>query len=227
MRRTKLSDRELPDYTRGEEISNMISHTVGGAFGIAALVMCVVYSVMYRNIWGLAGGLVYGISMILLYTVSSVYHGLNLNLAKKVFQVIDHCTIYILIAGTYVPILLTGVRAAKPVLAWILFAVIMTVTTVGIVLTSIDLRKFRVFSMSCYLAIGWSVVFALKPLLECYPRAFFMWIILGGVVYTSGLIFYALGSRGRRYTHFAFHLFVLLGSVLQFMGIIKYCIMVE
>ena len=100
-KRTKLKDRVLPSYTKGEEIFNMVSHIVGGALAIAALVLCVIFAVIYNDAWGVVGAAIYGATMILLYTMSSIYHGLHPNMAKKVFQVIDHCTIYFLIAGTY------------------------------------------------------------------------------------------------------------------------------
>lgn len=107
MKRTKLDDRLLPDYTRGEEIFNMVTHIVGAVFGIVALVLCIIFSCLHHNGYGLASGIVYGVSMILLYTMSSIYHGLSPNLkAKKVFQIMDHCSIFVLIAGTYTPVLL-------------------------------------------------------------------------------------------------------------------------
>ena len=108
MSRTKLKDRQLPDYTKGEELFNMISHIVGGAFAIAALVLCVIMAVAKGSAWGVVGGAIYGATMILLYAMSSIYHGLKPEMAKKVFQVIDHCTIYFLIAGTYTPIMLAA-----------------------------------------------------------------------------------------------------------------------
>lgn len=124
MKRTKLKERCLPNYTKGEEIMNMTSHIVGGVIGITSLVLCLIFSVKHHNGYGVAGSIVFGISMILLYTVSSVYHGLRKGTAKKVMQVIDHCTIFVLIAGTYTPVLLCSVRTYNSILAWSLFAVI-------------------------------------------------------------------------------------------------------
>ena len=123
MKRTKLRDRKLPDYTRGEELFNMISHIVGGALGVVALVLCVLVSARKGDAWSIAGSIIYGVSLILLYTMSSVYHGLRHEMAKKVMQVIDHCTIYFLIAGTYTPILLSAIRIVSPSVAWTLFGV--------------------------------------------------------------------------------------------------------
>lgn len=222
MKRTKLKDRSLPDYTKGEEIFNMVSHIVGGAFGIAALVTCVVTAAIHRNGWALAGGIVFGGTMILLYTISSVYHGLRPEMAKKVFQVIDHCTIYFLIAGSYTPILITKLREYDAKIAWLLFGFVWAISALAVTLTAIDLRRFRVFSMICYLGIGWSVIFAIKPLLAAYPGEFIFWLIAGGVSYTVGSILYGIGKKVR-YMHSIFHLFVILGSILHFIGILIYC----
>lgn len=222
MTRTKLKDRALPPYTRGEEICNMTTHILGAAFGIAALVLCVVTAAGNRNVWGIVTGAVYGTMMILLYTMSSIYHGLTNITAKKVFQVIDHCTIYFLIAGTYIPLLLTGIRQYNPILGWTLFGLVVGCSALGITLTAIDLRKFRAFSMACYFTVGWSLIFVIKPLLKVYPMSFFLWILAGGVAYTTGIIFYALGTK-HRYSHSIFHVFVIAGSVLQFFGILFYC----
>ena len=222
MKRTKLKDRILPDYTKGEEIFNMVSHIVGGAFGIAALACCVAKAILHRNGFAVAGGAVFGTTMVLLYTMSSVYHGLRTEMAKKIFQVIDHCTIYFLIAGSYTPIIITRLRESNPKVAWWLLGIVWAISILAIVLTAIDLNKFKVFSMICYLGIGWSVIFAIKPLLAAYPPAFIAWLIGGGVSYTVGSILYGLG-RKVRYMHSTFHLFVLLGSVLHFIGILIYC----
>lgn len=125
MARTKLKDRELPDYTKGEEIFNMVSHIVGGALGVVAIVLCVIMAAIHRNVWGIVGGAVYGATMVILYTMSSIYHGLSPKLtAKKVFQVIDHCAIFLLIAGTYTPIALTSLREYSAPLGWTIFGIV-------------------------------------------------------------------------------------------------------
>ena len=138
MKRTKLDDRQLPDYTRGEEIFNMVSHIVGGAFGVIVFGLCTGFSIYHKNWWGLAGGIVYGLMMIYLYTISSVYHGLKPIRAKKVMQVLDHCTIFALIFGTYVPVLLTGIRENYPVLFWITLSLLIASTAVCVTFTAID-----------------------------------------------------------------------------------------
>ena len=223
MKRTKLSDRTLPAYTRGEEIFNMVSHIVGVAIGVAALVLCVVFSAVYHDGWALAGSIVYGIALIALYTVSSVYHGLRPGMGKKVMQVIDHCTIYFLIAGTYTPVLLCGIRQQAPALSWVLFGLVWGCAALGCTLTAIDLKKFSVFSMICYLAMGWCIVLAWKPAVASLGFGGMLLMFLGGVSYTVGAVLYGLGKT-RRYMHSVFHLFVDLGSLLQFFSIFFYLI---
>ena len=219
--RTKLKDRVLPTYTKGEERFNMISHIVGGAIGVAALVLCIVRSALHHNGFGLAGSIVFGVSMILLYTMSSIYHGLHEGMAKKVLQVLDHCTIYVLIAGTYTPILLSAMRPIDPVASWVLLGVIWALAAVAITLTAIDLHRFRVFSMICYIGMGWTIIFKVALLIEAIGWGGFWLILLGGVSYTAGAVLYGMG-RTKRYMHSVFHLFVILGSVLHTIAILLY-----
>ena len=144
----------MPDYTRGEEIFNMVTHIVGGGFGIIALVVSVLVAALKGNVWGVVSCAVYGGTMILLYTMSSVYHGLKAEMPKKVMQVLDHCTIYFLIAGTYTPLLLCAIRLVSPVAAWGLFALVWGFGTLGTVFTAIDLKKYSKFAMVCYIGMG-------------------------------------------------------------------------
>lgn len=222
MTRTKLADRRLPNYTRGEEIFNMVSHIVGGGFGVIALTLCVIISVLHGNKWGLAGGIIYGVMTIFLYTVSSVYHGLRPERAKKVMQVLDHCMIYAMIVGTYAPILLTGLREKKPVLAIVLGAVVLTMTTVGVTFTAIDFHRYKVLATGGYFVIGWSALFSIRAIAQTFGTGMVFWLVTGGVVYTVSMIFFALGIK-RRWHHSVFHIFIVLGSILQFVGIFRYC----
>lgn len=222
MKRTKLRDRILPKYTKGEEIFNMTSHIVGGALGIVALVLCVVFAAVYGNGYGVVSGAIYGITMVILYTMSSIYHGLNpKRKAKKVFQVLDHCSIYLLIAGSYTPFALCTLREYSTALGWTIFGVIWFVAILGIILNSIDIKKFRVFSMICYLVMGWCIVFKINLLPELLGTAGFVLLLLGGLAYTIGAILYGLGKK-HKYMHSVFHLFILLGSLLQFFTILLY-----
>ncbi len=221
MTRTKLSDRTLPDYTRGEERFNTISHIVGGAFGVVALVACVLVSALKGDPWAIVGSAIYGASLVLLYTVSSVYHGLHHPTAKKVMQVLDHCTIYLLIGGTYTPILLCSIRPVSPGWAWTLFGIVWGLAALAATFTAIDLKKYAVLSMSCYIGMGWCIVIATKTLLKAVPPAGVAWLLAGGIAYTVGAVLYSLGKK-HRYMHSVFHLFVVAGSLLHFIFIIGF-----
>jgi len=211
MTRTKLSDRILPCYTKGEEIFNMVTHIVGGAIGIATLVLCVLISAWENSLTGILCSIVFGTSMTLLYTTSSVYHGLRPNLAKKVFQVLDHCTIYLLIAGTYTPMMLCGLVKTAPLAACLTFGAVWGLAIIATVLTAIDLHKYKIFSMICYVGMGWAVIFSIRPTYEFLGSGF--WLLLGGgIAYTAGILFYKLGDR-IPYTHAVFHIFTLIGSI--------------
>ena len=221
MNRTKLCDRVLPNYTRGEEIFHMVSHIVGGAFGVLALVLCVARSLWHGSTWGVVSSSLYGASIILLYCMSSIYHGLKPEMAKKVMQVLDHCTIYYLIAGTYTPVLLCAMRLRFPAWAWTIFGVVWGCAAAATVFTAIDLKKYAKLSMTCYLLMGWCIVVALKPTLQSVPLPALLWILFGGIAYTVGAVLYGLGKK-KRWMHAAFHMFVVLGTALQFVGIYGY-----
>ena len=223
MKRTKLKDRELPDYTRGEELMNTVTHIVGAVLGIAALVLCVVQAASHRNAWGVVGSAIYGASVIALYCVSSVYHGIKPGMTKKVMQVIDHCTIYFLIAGSYTPIVLSAMRPVYPGLAWGLLGFVWTLAIVAAVLTAIDLKKYDVFSMICYIGIGWAILPFLKQTLRVLTLPGFLLLLFGGIAYTVGAVLYGLGGKCR-WMHSVFHVFVVLGSGLQFLSILGYAL---
>lgn len=208
----------MPRYTRGEEIFNMTTHIVGGGFGVITLLFCVIVAAYNQNMWGVASGLVYGFSVVLLFTMSSIYHGLHVGLPKRVFRILDHCTIYVLIAGTYTPILLTHFRAAHPQEAWIIFAIIWGLAVIGITLNAIDLKRFIVFSVVCYLGMGWAALFRINHLVEVLGMPFFILILIGGILYTAGVVFYALGKH-KKYMHSIFHLFVIAASILHSVAI--------
>lgn len=221
--RTKLRDRILPSYTKGEEIFNMISHIVGAALGVAALVLCVVFSASHHDPWAVVGSSIYGASLIMLYTMSSIYHGLRPNMGKRVLQVLDHCTIYFLIAGTYTPVCLAALRRVSLVACWVMFGIIWGLAALAITLTAIDIKKYQVFSMICYVGMGWGIIFAFKPLIEAITFRGFLWLIGGGLCYTIGAILYGIGKK-HKWVHSVFHLFVLAGSILHFFAMIFYVI---
>lgn len=222
MQRIKLKDRILPTYTKGEEIFNMTSHIVGGALGIVATVLCVVFAAIHGNGYGVVSGAIYGVTMIILYTMSSIYHGLSPKRnSKKVFQILDHCSIFLLIAGSYTPFALCTIRSYDPVTGWVIFGVIWFLAILGIVLNSIDLKQFKVFSMICYLLMGWCIIMKINILPKLLGTTGFVLLLAGGITYTVGAILYGLGKK-HKYVHSIFHLFILLGSFLQFMCILLY-----
>lgn len=225
MKRTKIKDRILPNYTKGEEIMNMVTHIIGGVIGIVALILCIIFSCLHKDGYALAGSIVFGISMILLYTTSSIYHGLSpkKSTAKKVFQVLDHCTIFILIAGTYTPILLTGIRIHSPALAWSLFGILWGVAILGIIFNSIDIKRYKKFSMICYLAMGWCIIITAKDIVSILGIPAVILLLAGGIAYTIGAVLYGIGSK-KKYFHSVFHIFVNIGSLLHFLCILLYII---
>ncbi len=224
MTRTKLKDRILPDYTKGEEIFNMTSHIVGGSFGIVALVLCIVFAAIHHNGYGVVSSSIYGVMMIILYTMSSIYHGLKPERkAKKVFQVLDHCSIFLLIAGSYTPFCLVTFREYNAVLGWTIFGIIWAIAILGITLNAVDIKKYKVFSMICYLGMGWCIIFTAKLLPKLLGIPGLVLLVSGGIAYTVGAILYGLG-RKKRYMHSIFHLFILLGSILQFFCILLYVV---
>ena len=221
MKRTKLANRKLPDYSRGEEIMNMVTHICGAGSGIIILVLCIIKSVIKNNTLGIIGSAIYGFSMIVLYTISSVYHGLHHSTGKKVMQIIDHCTIYFLIAGTYTPIMLAVFIPSYPVIGLGLLITEWALAALAITLTAIDLKKYNVFSMICYITMGWSIALFIPQTIELMSLSGFLWLLGGGIAYTIGAIFYGIGAN-KRWFHSVFHIFVVIGSVLQFISIIMY-----
>ena len=214
----KRSKITIPSYTLGEELLNSISHGVGALLGVAALVLCVVMAALKGNVWGVVSGSIYGASLIILYTMSTIYHALKVNRAKKVFRVIDHCSIYFLIAGTYTPYTLVTLRGGW---GWTLFGIVWGAAIIGITLNAIDIKKFKILSMITYLAMGWVIIIAIKPMLSAMAPGGLWLLLLGGISYTIGAVLYGMGKK-KRYVHGVFHIFVVIGSVLHFFSILFY-----
>lgn len=221
MKRTKLKDRQLPNYTLGEEIFNSVSHGVGVLFGIAALVLCVVFAAMRGNARAVVSGSIYGSTMIILYLVSTIYHGLTNKFAKKVFQVIDHCSIFFLIAGSYTPMTLVTLHDINPAWGWTLFGIVWGITIIGCIFTAIDWKKYNVLSMICYLGMGWCIIFFIDKVARAIGPLGTIFLAVGGVLYTVGAVLYLFGHK-HKYFHSVFHLFVLGGSILHFFTIMLY-----
>ena len=222
MTRIKLKDRILPKYTKGEEIFNMTSHIVGAVLGVVATTLCIVFAAINGNVYGVVSGSIYGVTMIILYTMSSIYHGLSpTRYSKRVFQVFDHCSIFLLIAGSYTPFALCTLREYDTATGWVIFGVIWAIAILGIVLNSIDIKRFKKFSMLCYLIMGWCIIVKANLLPQLLGTSGFVLLLLGGIAYTVGAVLYGLGKK-RKYMHSIFHLFILLGSFLQFLCILLY-----
>lgn len=209
LRLEKRKQLGLPKYSLGEEIFSSVSHGVSALFAVAALVLLLVFC--EKTPMKVVSVSIFGANMILLYTVSTIYHGLGLNKAKVVFRSLDHCTIFLLIAGTYTPITLVCLGGAR---GWALFGVVWAAAVMGVVLNAISVERFKKISMVCYLAMGWVVVFAMKPLLAQINSIGFWCLLSGGLCYTFGAILYGVGKK-IPYIHSVFHLFVLAGSVLH------------
>ncbi len=205
----------LPTYSLGEELINSISHLMGAGLGVAALVLCITRSVTHGDGFALASSIIYGLSLIVLYAMSGVYHVTPPCIGKRILRVMDHCTIYFLIAGTYTPFTLVMLRAS---VGWPLFGFIWASAVLGIVLNAIDVERFKVFSMVCYLVMGWCVVLTFPTLSANLAHEGIMLLIYGGVAYTLGAILYGIGSKVK-YMHSVWHFFVLAGSILHFFSI--------
>jgi len=224
MKRVRLQDRVLPVYKKGEEIFNMVSHIVGGALGVAALTLCVIFAAIHGNVYGVVSSSIYGATMILLYTMSTIYHGLKADsTAKKVFQILDHCSIFLLIAGSYTPFALCTIRQVDVATGWTIFGIIWGMAALGIALNAIDLKRYKVFSMICYLVMGWIILFKFDLLLKGLNTIGLILLIAGGVVYTIGAVLYGLGKK-HKYVHSIFHLAIVIGSLLQFFSILLYVV---
>ena len=223
MKRIKLRDRILPDYTVGEEIFNSVSHILGGVFAVFALVSCIIKSAQKGSAVSVVSSAVYGGMMILLYTVSGVYHGLKPPTAKKIMQVIDHCTIYFFIGATYTPITLCAISKTSKAFGYGIFLSVWLIAAFATAFTAIDLKKYAKLSMICYIFMGWCVIVAIKPVLDSVSLNGCLLLLGGGLLYTVGAVLFCIGAK-RRYFHSVFHIFVVMGSILHYLCIYNYVI---
>lgn len=207
----------LPKYSLAEEVTNAVTHGLGAALAIAGLVVLLIYSP--KTPLAIISVCLFGASMFLLYMVSTLYHSLGVNRAKKVFQVLDHCTIFFLIAGTYTPISLLCIGGT---VGWVLVSIVWGVGILGTVLTAVDMHRFKVFSMVCYIALGWCVIIFIKPLIDSMDQTSIVLLVVGGVLYTVGAVIYGLG-RKVPYMHSVWHLFCLAGTVFHYFVVLRIC----
>ena len=221
MKRTKLADRALPVYSIGEEVVNTATHVIGGFLGVIALILCVRKAALDRGGAEIAGAAIYGSCLVLLYSFSSLYHGLRPGMAKKVLQVLDHCAIYFLIAGSYSIVCLGAIRRESAALGWGILGMEWLLCTIATVLTAIDLKRYELFSMICYIGMGWAIIPFWRQVMDVLRPWGFGLLLAGGIAYTIGSILYGLGKK-KKWMHSVFHIFVVLGSLLQFLAVLLY-----
>lgn len=208
------SSKQIKRYTLGEELFNSISHGAGAGLSIAGTVVLIVSAAIFADGWAVVSASIYGASLIILYTMSTLYHAITNTTAKKFFRIMDHNTIFFLIAGTYTPFTLVPLRGP---LGWTVFGIVWGCAALGIILNSINLEKFKIFSLICYIAMGWAIVFTIKPLLKQAPKISLVFLLVGGAFYTIGVIFYVL--KKHKWMHSIWHLFVIGGSIFHYFSI--------
>lgn len=216
-----MEKNQLPKYNLAEELINSISHGIGALLGIAALVLTIIFSAINNNPIGVISSIIYGITMITMYTISCIYHALSPKLkAKKIFRILDHCNIYVYIAGCYTPFCLSLIGGLE---GWIIFGIVWICALIGIVINLINLEKNKKLSIILYLVMGWIILFSYNSLKANLKTPGLILLLAGGIVYSVGAILYLIGSK-KRYFHSLFHFFVLAGTILQFFSILLYAI---
>ena len=214
-----LARRKGKLYSLGEEIFSSVTHGIGALLGVAALVLLVVFAAKAHNVYGVVSGALYGSTMIILFTMSTLYHAIAAKGAKKVFRVMDHCSIYLLIAGTYTPITLCSIRQRG---GWVLFGIVWGIAVLGIVFNAINMEKFKKLSLISYIVLGWAVVAWWGAVAENIAPAGIVLLLAGGIVYMLGVVFYCLKKIA--YMHSIWHIFVLAGSILHFFAVLLYVV---
>lgn len=211
--------KKIPQYSKGEELCSSLSHGAGFLLSAAALVYMIVVAVQCGDPLRLFSVIVYGTTMMVLYAMSACYHAVRGEKLKGIFRTFDHCAIFLLIAGTYTPYTLITLRGA---VGWTIFGIIWGMAILGIVLNAIDMEKFSILSLICYVVMGWAVVFAVRPLVAGLSSMGLSLLVAGGIVYTVGIIFYLM--KRVPYMHALWHLFVLGGSTLHLCSVI-FCVL--
>ncbi len=216
-----LDNIKLANYSRAEDWLNSISHMVGGGLSILALLLCLIRAIVVRR-WDYAIlSLIYGLTMIAMYSCSSVYHALRPNRGKKAMRMVDHAMIYPMIAGTITPFAVLVIVPVNAVLGWVIVAVAWVTVAAAVPVTLTLFNKTKVTQMILYLALGWMIIVAVKTLWTHFDRTGTILMIAGGVAYTLGAVIYGIGAK-RPYFHSVFHFFVLFGSILHFFSLYLY-----
>ncbi len=203
----------------GEEIANSVSHGIGTLVAVAAVPVLIVDAAQRGGAMGVIGASVFASTVVLLYSVSVLYHALPPNRAKRVFQVLDHSAIFLLIAGTYTPFTLGVLHGAW---GWSLLGFVWSLALAGVVLKTISGVRYPRLSLGLYLGMGWVVLVAVKPLWLLMPAEGLLWLLTGGIAYTAGVVFFV--AERIRYSHFVWHLFVLAGTACHFIAVLRYAI---
>jgi channel protein, hemolysin III family len=209
------------DQTVREEVANAITHGVGAFLAVACLVLAVVFAAIRKDVWSVVSVSIYGACMFILYLCSTLYHAVMHPRAKAVLNIFDHAAIYLLIAGSYTPFCLAGIRNYSPGWAWSIFGVVWLIAILGIIFQALFINKYQAFSTGTYLVMGWIVLIAIYPLYKALGGAAVLWIAAGGVAYSLGVIFYAM--KNTKYMHAIWHLFVLAGTLIHY-GVVLYYI---
>ena len=212
-----LTSRIISRYSLGEEIAHSITHGIGAALSVAAMVLLIVFASQQRDAWRIVSFSIYGSTLFILYLASTLYHAFTNVKVKTFFRLMDHSSIFLLIAGTYTPITLIAMRGPW---GWTLFGLIWTMALCGIIFETIYIGKHNFISLGIYISMGWLAVIAIKPMIDMLPDGMMKWIVIGGLLYTIGIIFYVWEKIP--YHHAIWHLFVLGGSITHFFGMLFY-----
>lgn len=215
MKKDKKGKEVYRKLTIGEEIFNSITHGIGTLLSIAALILLIVFTAIKGNAWHVVSFTIFGSTLVLLYLASTLYHSFTKEKVKNLFARFDHAAIFLLIAGTYTPFLLTAIRGT---FGWTLFGIVWAVAIAGVVIRSIYLTRFRKLMVGLYLAMGWMFVVAIGPMMKNLPGISLLFLLLGGIFYSIGVVFYSW--RSLKYGHGIWHLFVLAGSIMHFFAVI-------
>lgn len=217
VRSTPPAVSDTPQYTTGEEIANSITHGIGAALSIAAIAVLISYSGNYNDIWRVVCFSIFGASLFTLYLASTLYHAFTQAKIKRFFRHLDHSSIFLLIAGTYTPITLIAMRGPW---GWTLFGLIWAMALGGIIFETVCLGRYKFISLGIYVVMGWLAVIAIRPMLLMLPAGMLKFIVIGGLFYTLGIVFYIW--KKLPYHHAIWHLFVLGGSITHFFGMLFY-----
>ncbi|MCP5099311.1 MAG: hemolysin III family protein [Chloroflexi bacterium] len=210
-----MSSTDTVHYSLGEEIANSITHGIGTGLAIAGLTLLVVLAAIYGDVWRVVSFSIYGSSLVILYLASTLYHSIQAPKVKRILRIFDHASIYLLIAGSYTPFVLVSMRGT---LGWTLFGIVWGIALFGIIFKTLFIGRFEKLATAGYVLMGWLIVFAFGEMLKSIPLGGVIWIIIGGIMYTVGVIFYAWQKLP--YNHAIWHLFVLSGSICHFFAVL-------